>query len=132
MVADGKIFYSEGRHVNNVIAFAEKNNREIWIREIFISGAKRFVMNGKFYGIAFQIECDFHFKPMHVEQLVPIHGCNDQVVLAFFIEFKNKITALAIVEQIVDSVALFILDPDDIPELGGWVEREVELNIKMI
>ncbi len=69
---------------------------------------------------------------MQVGQLVTVHGCNDQVVLAFFIEFKNKITALAIVEQVIDSVALFVFDPDDIAELRSRVEREVELNIKMV
>jgi hypothetical protein len=83
------------------------------------------------YGITFQVERDLHPKPIHVQQFLPIHVCNDQVTLTFFVESERKIVPLTIVKQVIDPVTFLILDPYDISDLRPRIEGELKLDVEI-
>jgi len=52
-IADSKVFYSEGWYINNMIAFAEKNDWMIGVGKGQVSCAKGSVVDSQTYRITF-------------------------------------------------------------------------------
>ena len=130
-VADREVLDGERGNVDDVVALAENDDRAVSVRQVCLRRRKGAVVDGQRDRVAFEVEGEFHAEPMGVEQLLPVDFRRYQVAFPLFVEFE-EVVALPVVEQVVDFVALLVLDAQDVTDFGDRIEPDVEFDVEPV
>ncbi|MDR1503922.1 MAG: hypothetical protein LBT43_15870 [Prevotella sp.] len=106
-----------------MITLTKDNDRIILIREVCISYTECMIMDGELYRIIFQVKEYFHFKPVNIEEFIHVYLCSDETTLSFFIKLEDMVLPLTVIKQIIDFIAILILDPYNISYLCIRIKR---------
>lgn len=114
-----------------MIALAEKNDRAIRIWKFRASGTEPAVAYRQVYGITLQVKRDLHPEPIEGGQFLSAHACSNEITFSFLVESEHEVISLTVIEEVVDPVALFVFDSDDVADLCGRIECQIECYVEM-